>query len=186
MAYDDSIADRLNSTEYSYNAAIERYRMENARKSRQAKWIGENDHAAIVEFMSASPNEFIQKLLGNYIQWGGLTENQCDIVRKAMEKQAQWKADREAKGSLSSHVGIVGSRQDFTLVVTFMTGYESQFGWVNVVGFKDDKDNIFVYKGSTRPDCGKGDTITFKATIKDHGERENIKQTILARPKWAK
>jgi hypothetical protein len=181
MAYDDRLG-----TEAAYYGAIDAYRMENARKSRQAKWLSEADHSALVDFMSNSSNEFVQKLFGNYMQWGGLTENQCVLVRNAMEKQAQWKAAKEAKGLLSQHVGTVGKRQDFSLSVTFMTGYESTFGYVNVIGFIDDNNNVYVYKGSTRPECSKGDNISFKATIKEHSVRENVKQTILSRPVWNK
>ena len=48
----------------------------------------------------------------------------------------------------------------------------------------DADGNVVVYKGSTTVG-EKGETVTLKATIKDHGEREGVNQTIIARPKVA-
>ena len=59
--------------------------------------------------------------------------------------------------------------------------------WVFVT--EDSDGNVVVYKGSGHlynadgQGATKGDKVAVKATIKEHGERDGVKQTIIARPK---
>ena len=167
-----------------YYPAIERYRMENARKAK-AKLFNEQ-HPGLVELMANSSNSFVQKIFDNYMQWGSLTEKQVAVVKSALDKAAAWKAERKAKDLQSNHVGSVGERRMFTLTKTFNTSFDSDFGTVYIIGFKDEQGNIVIYKGSSYYHVENGQSVTFKATIKAHGERDGVKQTVLARPVWPK
>lgn len=171
---------------HKYHSAIENYKIENARKTRAAEWIKENDHAMIVDFLlNARRNVFLSNLYENYLDYGALTENQCECVRKAIAKQNEWQTAAAEKAATTEYFGEIGKRQDFVLTVTFHTGFESEYGFVNVIGFINENGNVFIYKGSSRPKIiQKGDSVSFKATIKEHKEREGVKQTILARPTW--
>ena len=45
---------------------------------------------------------------------------------------------------------------------------------------RDQDGNTVIYKG--KEIAKKGQTVTLKATVKDHGERDGEKQTVIARP----
>ena len=47
---------------------------------------------------------------------------------------------------------------------------------------RDGDGNRIVYKGGTPP-LGEGDAAKFRVTIKEHGERDGEKQTVIARAK---
>ena len=136
-------------------------------------------------------HDIIRDLVRKLTQYGDLSEKQwaflAKLVAEEPARQAQ-KAEREARKSVSQHVGTVGERRDFVLTVQFVTGFNTAFGWMNVIGMVDAEGNVFVYKGSAMifnaegKDLARGETVTFKATIKEHGEREGVKQTMLSRP----
>lgn len=82
----------------------------------------------------------------------------------------------------SKHVGTVGDKIEFQAILNFVKGFHGYYGitWIHV--FKDSQGNVIVYKGTKK--LGDKDSIlTVKAKIKTHGERENVKQTIIERPK---
>lgn len=55
---------------------------------------------------------------------------------------------------------------------------------MNVHIMNDEAGNVIVYKGNRIAE--KGQRVTMKATVKSHGEREGVKQTIVSRPKVEK
>lgn len=183
--------------EAAYEDAIRRNIRNNARKGREARWFAEDrTRGDVVAFLVAygtddegmSKPGFIGKMHAGFEEWGTLTAGQEAAVRKIMadraEKDAARKSERAAAAAKSVHVGTVGERRDFTLTVTFITGFETQFGYMTITGFADADGNIVIYKGQ---DLGveKGAAVTLKATIKAHGERDGAKQTIISRPKVA-
>ena len=73
-------------------------------------------------------------------------------------------------------------RRDFSLTVKFTTSYFGPFGTTYVYVCADPDGNVIVYKGSAT--IGKnGEAIKVKATIKEHGIRDGVCQTIIGRPK---
>ena len=114
--------------------------------------------------------------------FGGLTEKQGLAVRSIIAKNAERKAQYRAEALTKVHVGTVGERRDFNLKVNFTTEFEGTFGYVYIHVMEDAEGNVVVYKGSNRL-ASKGEQIKFKATIKEHGERDGVKQTIVNRPK---
>lgn len=132
----------------------------------------------------ASGHYIVRDLVRKLIAYGDLSDKQWAFLAKLLiETPAP-----EAVDPVSQHVGTINERRDFVLTVAFVTGYQTQFGFTNVIGMRDEQGNLYIYKGTAmiynaeKKDAAKGDTLTFKATIKEHGEREGVKQTILSRP----
>jgi hypothetical protein len=142
--------------------------------------------------VEASFGDFRQKMFDSLVEWGSLTDGQTAAVVKMIDRAAERIAKREELKQVqrdgSQHVGVEGERRDFDLQVTFVTGFETQFGWSNVVGMVDANGNVHVYKGSSSlrnvdgGDVAKGDRVLVKATV-THSERDGVRQTILKRPK---
>jgi hypothetical protein len=122
---------------------------------------------------------FLAKMHEHMDLYGELTPAMLERVRGIMADDAEKKAKFRERDAASAHVGAIGERLTLTLTVSFATSYESDFGTVNVVGLRDAAGNIFVQKG--RWSAEKGTTVTIKATVKEHGERDGVRQTIIAR-----
>jgi hypothetical protein len=133
--------------------------------------------------------DLLRKLATDLSECGGLSDKQTEIVRNALTRQAQFVADRKAKfaadnatlAATAQHIGTVGQREFFTLTIQWVKYFEGAFGATYIHGLKDAAGNVVIYKGSK---ClgEKGATVTVKATVKEHGERDGVKQTIITRP----
>jgi hypothetical protein len=134
-------------------------------------------------------NPFLAKMHDSYMEWGSLTPGQEVAVRKCLDTDAARKAERDAQraeakaaeAATSTHIGTVGKREVFTLAVRNVMTFDGTYGTTFIHILHDAAGNLVVYKGTKRL-AQKGETVTVKATVKDHGEREGVKQTILARP----
>ena len=126
------------------------------------------------------------------------------------KKQAEYEAKIKAEKAKSEYIGKAGDKIDMVVTVAFESSYEipSFRGYgmteVSVYGLKDEEGNLMVWKTSTgflmieKKICNpndpteyryenefahKGDKIRIKATIKEHTEYKEQKQTILTRVK---
>lgn len=126
------------------------------------------------------------------MEWGALTEKQTALVRKALAKRREWQKEREQReaqrqerDSKSKHIGTVGKREEFTLTLEKTIEYETDYGLMFINLCRDEDDNIVVYKGSNAWDAvvDEGESFTVRATVKEHGVREGVNQTIVNRPK---
>lgn len=111
------------------------------------------------------------------------TEKQAEALRAAKVKSEA----REAAKATSQHVGQPKQRLTFTVTVEHVTYFDRpkfNASWlketVYVVIMRDETGNVLVSKG-TSFFAEKGDKLTFKATVKEHGERNGEKQTIVQR-----
>jgi len=183
----------------------------NARKGRYARWIASEPKAAIIDNFLHCAGDFapvrldnglsknhalVAAAVGNFYyamrealdEYGSLTEKQMAAVIAMMER-AQTRLDNRAKAiaeaaARSSHIGAIKERRDFELTIKLRTGFDGSFGYVHVFVMEDSAGNVVVYKGSVV--LGeRGDTVKVKATIKAHGERDGIAQTIITRPALA-
>ena len=129
--------------------------------------------------------DLLRKLAADLDECGGLSDKQTEIVRNALARQQQFVAERKAKFAAqdagSQHIGTVGKREVFTLTINWVKYFEGAFGATYIHGLKDAAGNVVIYKGSK---ClgEKGATVTVKATVKEHGDRDGVKQTIISRP----
>lgn len=200
--------------EVRYEAAIQRRIQANAQAGRRKRWLAANPDAQRLwdwlqscgEFAGtydengnfrAHPlairgnsgfNDFLFKLADDLVNWGSLSDKQTQIVRDALARQETFVAERKAKyaaqDASSQHIGTVGKREVFSLTIQWVKYFEGAFGATYIHGLKDAAGNVVIYKGSK---ClgEKGAAITVKATVKEHGERDGVKQTIITRPATA-
>lgn len=190
-----------------YEAAIARNIANNRRKGGYARFAEAfHDADILIDFVECRVSDaqvahfartghgkedasFIDACWAGIQTFGGLTEKQALAVRSIIAKNAERKAQYRAEALTKVHVGTVGERRDFDLTVKFTTSYDTQFGTTWVFVMEDAEGNVVVYKGSAwlynaaKNMVEKGDTVSLKATIKEHGERDGVKQTIIARPK---
>jgi hypothetical protein len=136
---------------------------------------------------SAFKNEegIICDVIYKLVRYGDISVNQVASIEKLLEQielRGQRMAERAALDAASKHVGKVGDRTTFEATVTFVTTYETRFGMMTVTGLKDDDGNILIHKGSGFG-VSKGDVVQVMATVKEHGVREGVNQTIITRPK---
>lgn len=183
----------------------------NARKGRYARWLASEPKAKLVDdflncmgdyapvrldngrlqanaLVNAASGDFYYAMREALCEYGSLTEKQTAAV-VAMIERAQTRLDNRANAiaaaaARSSHIGAIKERRDFELTIKLRTGFDGDFGYVNIFVMEDIVGNVVVYKGSVV--LGeRGDTVKVKATIKGHGERDGIAQTIITRPALA-
>ncbi len=131
-------------------------------------------------FEESTITDIVEKL----VKYGSISDKQMSFVGSLLNKinnRVEIAKARAAADAASTHIGAVGDRQVFTATVTFVAHFETQFGTMFVNGMKDNSGNVIIYKGS-KSLADKGQVISFTATVKEHGVRENVKQTIVARP----
>lgn len=171
--------------ELAYNAAISARIGANSRKTNLGVWEKIGDHAELIKFIyNNSRNEFYAKLIDGYENYAKMSDKTCDCIRSAIAKKAARIAERAAN-SMSEHVGAIGERAIYEVVIKFTTSYETEYGRIYVYICEDSAANVIVYKGNlTGRTANVGDTLKGKATVKAHETRDGVKQTILNRPKF--
>lgn len=127
------------------------------------------------------PRNFFDKIHLSVLKWGAPTQGQADAVRRIIDQESAKKAEWKARDARSEHIGAIGEKIELDAVIYFQTSFTTQWGLTTITGFRAG-DNIIIHKGSA-PSGNKGDRVTLKATIKEHGERDGVKQTIVVRPK---
>jgi hypothetical protein len=126
-----------------------------------------------------APSGFVQDVVDKGRKYGFLSDRQRDALNAALDRELV----RKEQNAVSQHAGTVGERIEFTGTITFTTQFQGAFGTVYVTGICDDAGNIFIQKGKY---LGyKGERLIVTATVKEHGERDGVKQTIITRPKVA-
>lgn len=183
----------------AYEAAINRNIRLNANKTRRARWMDmtgaqraneflfeigefapsmteEGRFKALHPVVKASLGDFWQSMRDQVALYGGLTTNQhlavLSMIERAEKRVAAWKAPA------SQWVGTVGERRMFVLSVRHVITLEGQYGTSYLHIMEDADRNVVIYKGTKLYEG----IISVKATVKEHGEREGVKQTKIARP----
>jgi hypothetical protein len=138
---------------------------------------------------------FLGSLAHAYDTYGKLTLGQVNAVLKSIEKRnarrAEWADKKAALDATRQHVGTVGEKITLTLTIGHIVVLEGMYGTTFIYIMEDADKNVVIYKGNSdavawTPEGqprGKGDTLTITATVKEHGVREGVKQTIIQRPK---
>jgi hypothetical protein len=176
MAYEQELgsADR-------YYDAIKSYRRMNAAKTKTKIWFEQvSDAQEIFDFLQNEHSGFLNSMREAIINYGGLTEGQANAVRKIIADRAAKAAAWAAEGAASAWVGVEGDRIAFDLTVQHVVELEGVYGITYINICKDADKNVVIYKGSNY--WGKGAQVKCLAKIKEHGERNGVKQTIIQRP----
>lgn len=104
---------------------------------------------------------------------------------KFEERRKAVQAQRAADAARSTHVGTIGKRDTFAaLTLRALPSFDSMYGRVYIHILADAAGNVLIYKGG-KALAEVGATISIKATVKEHGERDGTLQTILSRPALA-
>jgi len=186
MAYNPS-----HEYEHLYDPAIQRYKIENARKGRLQRWKARDDRAQeIIDFLNdkvgvwTNPNteaeNFFESMSKAIFVWGHLTDGQRNAMVKILDKEKARKAEWAARDAECQWVGTVGERQAFEVTVKHVVELEGFYGFTYVNICRDADNNVIIYKGSN--DWVKGSQVTCMAKVKEHGERDGVKQTVIQRP----
>ncbi len=189
--------------EGAYEAAIRDRIRQNRRKTAAAKFASLEDGKQIVKFLNdrvsaevsdkyfdgrlgglrdARDMSFIDACWFYMMEAGCPTDGQLDAIRRMIVRNAERRAERAQADAGSQHVGTVGARIELALTIRNVMTFEGMYGTTYIHIMNDAAGNVVVYKGSAI--LGQREaTVTVKATVKEHGERDGVKQTILARPK---
>ena len=84
----------------------------------------------------------------------------------------------------SQHVGEVGQRITLTAATAkLLTSWDGEYGTTYLYKFTDARGNVYIWYASRGIETRDG--MTIKGTVKNHNERDGIKQTVLTRCKAA-
>lgn len=122
---------------------------------------------------------------------GILSAKQLEIVRRMMKEAEDRKASYKAKDAELNltrvYLGEVGKPITVTGTLKAIVEFGTDFGITKLHIFHDAAGNVIVVKGNGAFfECGKGSTVTFVATVKQHKEYQGTKQTVVNRPRKAK
>lgn len=96
---------------------------------------------------------------------------------------AQREAAKQAEIA-SQHVGEVGQRITLTAATAkLLTSWDGEYGTTYLYKFTDARGNVYIWYASRGIETRDG--MTIKGTVKNHNERDGIKQTVLTRCKAA-
>lgn len=111
-----------------------------------------------------------------------------------MKRRAEREAAKNAERSASEYVGEIGKRIELDVAdMKLVTSWETQWGFTWLYKFTDADGNVLVWFAS-KPlervnENGVYEDVTtvsrIRATVKDHTERDGVKQTVITRCKVA-
>jgi hypothetical protein len=182
--------------ESAYNAATHSYILQNARTTFCRTYP---DAEAIIDwcvsfktydeggYFVGYKDGFGGSLAKALDSYGKLTEGQVNAVRKILAdraaRKAEW-ADKEAAINANrQHLGEVGKKVTLVLTVKHIVYIDGVYGTTCIHICEDANQNVVIYKGNASGFPDKGETATIVATVKEHGVRNGVKQTVIQRPK---
>jgi len=98
----------------------------------------------------------------------------------AAHTKAEVRKRERANRKPSEHVGVVGESRSFALTLDRHFGFETAYGPMSRFIFHDEDGNIFTWKTGGR-EMVEGDRYILTASVKEHGNYKDIKQTVLTR-----
>jgi hypothetical protein len=172
--------------EAAYFKAIDQRISVNRVKGRTQRWYKEDPSRESLMMLlareEARSGSFMEAMQTAFEQWGSLTLGQEAAVRKVFDSRTAKRAEYRERDAASAHFGTEGKREIFTLTVRNIVEFETSYGTMRITIMADGAGNIAIHKGHSLP-VAKGETYTMKATVKEHGSRDGILQTVLSRPK---
>jgi hypothetical protein len=187
----------------AYENAIKRNIIANAQKTWRANTERSNEiEGALVDgilynshgdFMGYA-DDFMGSMARSFYVYGKLSEKQCQAILKGIDtrsaRKAEWSCQKALLDAKRNHVGVIGEKMTLTLTIKKIVSWESSFGTQYLYIMEDAEQNIVIYKGNSAVIAWnangfvneEGATITFVATIKEHGVRNEVKQTVIQRP----
>lgn len=97
---------------------------------------------------------------------------------KKLEEQKARESMKESERKTSEYIGEIGQRLTVDIAeMALVTSWETQWGWTYLYKFVDTKGNVLIWFASRCIEQAK----KIKATVKDHTERDGVKQTVITR-----
>ena len=119
--------------------------------------------------------------------FGKLSPKQSEAILKGIDaraaKKAEWASEKAALNANRAFVGTVGQKVTVALTTVHIIVLDSIYGSNFIHICEDANQNVVIYKGKSYDFPAKGYTATVKATVKEHGVRDGVKQTVIQRPK---
>lgn len=102
-----------------------------------------------------------------------------------VEKERKIASERESDAANSQYVGEIGGRVEIEVSeMKLLTSWENYYGTTYLYKIRDKTGNVFVWF-SSRFIRDAENAKTMKGTVKDHSEKDGVKQTVLTRCKVA-
>jgi len=182
----------------AYENAVKSYIIANAQKTWRANTerAGEIESALIAGIVyndrgnfKGHTDDFMGSMANAFYTYGKLSPKQCEAILKGIDaraaRKAEWADKKAAIDATRAFVGTVGEKITITLKVVHIVELDGSFGTVYINICEDADNNTIIYKGNAKGFPEKGETATITATVKEHGVRNGVKQTVIQRPKLA-
>jgi hypothetical protein len=178
--------DKFQAARVRQKAAAEAKELKKA-KLREAFLAGRPELKKAIDKFNKSPEKFssfAHSVVANFNHWGNMTERQETAFinsLKWVDNKSPLEKIKENQRKTSRHVGKIGERIAFdNAEIKFTKPTQTSFGPSNFTVIEDCAGNVvisFKYLGE------KGDKVSFTAKVKEHGERDGVKQTVVNYPK---
>jgi hypothetical protein len=185
--------------EDAYDAAVKRNILANARKTFLATVPRAEEIIFAVGAGYSDNGKYAEGFMGSMAYsldtYGKLTPAQCAAVLKGIDARAtrktEWADQKAALNASRVHLGTVGAKLTVTITIAHMVVLEGIYGTSFLYICEDSDQNVVIYKGTSATFSFtadgavrvKGDSLTVTATVKEHGVRDGVKQTVIQRPK---
>jgi len=182
----------------AYENAVKRNIIANAQKTWRANTerAGEIESALIAGISYNDRGDFkgynegfIGSMAEAFYTYGKLSPKQSEAILKGIDaraaRKAEWADKKAAIDATRAFVGTVGEKITITLKVVHIVELDGSFGTIYINICEDADNNTIIYKGNAKGFPEKGETATITATVKEHGVRNGVKQTVIQRPKLA-
>lgn len=181
--------------EAAYDRAVKRNILTNARKTWLANTPRGNEILDAIDagriYNDYGNVSYAEGFMGSMARamdtFGKLTPKQSEAILKGIDaraaRRAEWQSKKAALDASRQHLGTVGQKITVTLTVKHIVVMDGIYG-TNYLHICEDADqNIVIYKGKSDFFPLKDETATVIATVKEHGVRDGVKQTVIQRPK---
>lgn len=132
-----------------------------------------NDHPGLEDDLKVD-HPVVKDIADRFSNWCNLSDKQVALVRKLA-------AESRRPARVSQHVGRIGERITLTVTVDKIIPCEGMMGRLSYLHVMTDSDGNALKWFGSRHLCGVGETMTVKATVKDHDSYNGIAQTSLLR-----
>ena len=185
----------------AYEAAIHRNIIANAQKTWAKNTLRSEEIQNALNAGRDGQNyeeSFIGSLAKAFDSYGKLSEKQSAAILKGIDarqaKKAEWASKDAELNAKREFLGVVGEKITLTLTIKKVIFWDSNFGTQYLYILEDANQNVVIYKGNSNvfyiDESGEyrklGSTVTVIATVKEHGVRNEVKQTVIQRPKLSK
>ena len=182
----------------AYENAVKRNIIANAQKTWRANTerAGEIESALIAGISYNDRGDFkgynegfIGSMAEAFYTYGKLSPKQNEAILKGIDaraaRKAEWADKKAVVDATRAFVGTAGEKITLTLKVVHVVMLDGSFGTIYINICEDADNNTIIYKGNAKGFPEKGETATITATVKEHGVRNGVKQTVIQRPKLA-